>query len=136
MSGILVDSNVILDLLTNDPTWGDWSEQILERYSSIGALYINDLIYTEVSVGFQRIETLDQVLQTGNFEHLPMPREALFLAGKVFLQYRRAGGVRTSPLPDFFIGAHAAVSEISLLTRDNNRYKTYFPTIELLTPKN
>ncbi len=133
MSGVLVDSNVILDLVTDDPRWADWSEQMLKRYAGTGSLYIDDLVYAEVSVGFQRIEELDQVLETGGFKHLPLPREALFLAGKVFLQYRRAGGVRSSPLPDFFIGAHAAVSDLLLLTRDKARYQTYFPTVELIT---
>ena len=134
MSGVLVDSNVILDLITDDPRWADWSEQVLERYGGKGSLFINDMVYAEVSIGFQRIEELDQVLVRGVFIHLPFPREALFLAGKAFLQYRRAGGVRLSPLPDFFIGAHAAVSGLLLLTRDRSRYQTYFPTIELITP--
>lgn len=136
MNGVLVDSNVILDLVTDDPLWADWSEQVLERYAGKGSLFINDLVYAEVSIGFQRIEELDQVLVRGGFIHLPIPREALFLAGKVFLQYRRAGGVRSSPLPDFFIGAHAAVSGLLLLTRDRARYQTYFPAIELVTPDN
>jgi hypothetical protein len=104
MSGVLVDSNVILDLVTDDPRWAEWSEQLLERYAGRGSLFINDLISTEVSIGL--------------------------------LQYRRAGGVRASPLPDFFIGAHAAVSDLPLLTRNNARYQTYFPTIELITPAN
>lgn len=136
MNGVLVDSNVILDLVTDDPHWADWSEQILERYAGKGSLFINDLVYAEVSIGFQRIEELEQILVRGGFIHLPIPREALFLAGKVFLQYRRAGGVRSSPLPDFFIGAHAAVSGLLLLTRDKARYQTYFPAIELITPDN
>jgi predicted nucleic acid-binding protein len=134
VSGVLVDSNVILDLVTDDPCWADWSEQMLERYAGMGPLFINDLVYAEVSIGFQRIEELDQVLACGGFISLPIPREALFLAGKVFLQYRRAGGVRISPLPDFFIGAHAAVSGLLLLSRDRARYQTYFPAINLITP--
>jgi len=136
VSGILVDSNVILDLVTDDPRWADWSEQILERYAAKGSLFINDLVYAEVSIGFQRIEELERVMAASGFTHLPIPREALFLAGKVFLQYRRAGGVRASPLPDFFIGAHAAVSGLPLLTRDRARYQTYFPSVELITPEN
>lgn len=136
MNCILVDSNVILDLVTDDSRWADWSEQILDRYAGIGSLFINDLVYAEVSIGFERIEELDKVLARGGFSHLPTPREALFLAGKVFLQYRRAGGLRSSPLPDFFIGAHAAISGIPLLTRDRARYQTYFPTVELITPDN
>ncbi len=136
MSGILVDSNIILDLVTDDPRWCGWSELMLKRYAEIGPLYINDQVYSEVSIGFQRIEELDQVLDFGGFCHLPFPREALFLAGKVFLKYRRAGGMRSSPLPDFFIGAHAAVSDLLLLTRDKARYQTYFPVLELITPDN
>lgn len=136
MNGFLVDSNVILDLVTDDPRWADWSEQILERCAGKGALLINDLVYSEVSIGFQRIEELDEVLASAGFIHLPIPREALFLAGKVFLQYRRAGGIRSSPLPDFFIGAHAAVSGLPLLTRDRARYQTYFATVEIITPDN
>ena len=136
MNGVLVDSNVILDLVTDDPHWADWSEQILGHYAKKGHLFINDLVYTEVSIGFQRIEELDHVLTGCGFIHLPIPREALFLAGKVFLQYRRAGGIRLSPLPDFFIGAHAAVSGLRLLTRDRARYQTYFPATELITPDN
>jgi hypothetical protein len=135
VSGILVDSNVILDLVTDDPRWADWSERILEHYAASEALFINDQIYAEVSIGFHRIEEVDQALFRGDFIHLPFPKEALFLAGKIFLQYRRAGGVRLSPLPDFFIGAHAAVSRLPLLTRDRGRYQTYFPTIELITPE-
>jgi predicted nucleic acid-binding protein len=134
MSGVLVDSNIILDLVTDDPNWGDWSEGMLRRYSETGPLFINDVIYAEISIGFRRIEELDEMLSHGSFAHLPMPREALFLAGKVFLDYRRSGGTRTSPLPDFFIGAHAAVSGYLLLTRDRARYRTYFPTLTLIAP--
>jgi hypothetical protein len=108
---------------------------MLERYAGMGPLFINDLVYAEVSIGFQRIEELDQVLARGGFISLPIPREALFLAGKVFLQYRRAGGVRISPLPDFLIGAHAAVSGLLLLSRDRARYQIYFPAINLITPE-
>jgi predicted nucleic acid-binding protein len=136
VNGVLVDSNVILDLVTDDPRWANWSEQILGHYAEKGHLFINDLVYTEVSIGFQRIEEVDQVLAGCGFIHLPIPRETLFLAGKVFLQYRRAGGIRLSPLPDFFIGAHAAVSGLRLLTRDRARYQTYFPATELITPDN
>ncbi len=134
MKGVLVDSNVILDLVTDDPRWGDWSESMLSHYERLGALFINDLIFAEVSIGFERIEECDETLHKGGFQSLPIPREALFLAGKVFLRYRRAGGNRTAPLPDFFIGAHAAVSDLPLLTRDTRRYRTYFPTVELICP--
>jgi predicted nucleic acid-binding protein len=134
MSGVLVDSNIILDLVTDDPNWGDWSEEMLRYYAKTGPLFINDVVYAEISIGFRRIEELDEMLSHGSFAHLPMPREALFLAGKVFLGYRRSGGTRTSPLPDFFIGAHAAVSGYPLLTRDRARYRTYFPTLTLIAP--
>lgn len=134
MIGVLVDSNIVLDLVTDDPNWGDWSEEMLRRYAKTGPLFINDVVYAEISIGFRRIEELDEMLSHAGFAHLPMPREALFLAGKVFLDYRRSGGTRTSPLPDFFIGAHAAVSGYLLLTRDRARYRTYFPTLTLIAP--
>ena len=134
MNGTLVDSNVILDLVSNDPTWADWSEKMLCHYEQKGPLFINPIIYSEVSIGFERIEVLDRVLTDCYFEWLELPREALFLAGKAFLQYRRQQGSKTSPLPDFFIGAQAAVQQLSLLTRDRGRYRSYFPTIELISP--
>ncbi|GAB4164588.1 MAG: type II toxin-antitoxin system VapC family toxin [Geothermobacteraceae bacterium] len=135
MTGILVDSNVILDLVTDDPTWAGWSEVMLNHYDRQGRLFINDIVFAEVSIGFERIEECDEMIARGGFCTLPIPREALFLAGKVYLQYRRSGGKRTSPLPDFFIGAHAAVSRLPLLSRDRGRYRTYFPTVELITPE-
>ncbi len=135
MNGVLVDSNIILDLLTNDPNWADWSEQKLCRYEQQGPLFINPIIYSEISIGFEQIEALDQAIAGCNFEWLEMPCEALFLAGKAFLQYRRRQGNKRSPLPDFFIGAHAAVSRLKLLTRDHGRYQSYFPTVDLITPQ-
>jgi len=134
MSATLVDSNVLLDLVTNDPVWADWSIGQLDAASLKGALAINDVIYAELSVRFETVEALDALLDRAGIVIRPMPRAALFLAAKVFLRYRSAGGVRTGVLPDFFIGAHAAVSRLTLLTRDIQRYRTYFPTIELVTP--
>ena len=135
MMGItLVDTNVLLDLVTNDPVWAEWSIGQLEAAALKGALAINDVVYAELSVRFATIEALDDLLDRAELQIRPMPRPALFLAAKVFQRYRSAGGRRTGVLPDFFIGAHAAVSELSLLTRDVQRYRTYFPTIELVTP--
>lgn len=134
MKGVIVDSNVILDVFLNDPDWADWSEMMLNQHSTSGILYINSIIYTEISIGFNRIEELDAAITMAGFQILEIPKEALFLAGKAFLQYRRNEGTKTSPLPDFFIGAHAAVLDINLLTRDVSRYHTYFPTIKLITP--
>ncbi|MRG58016.1 PIN domain-containing protein [Phyllobacterium sp. SYP-B3895] len=131
---ILVDTNVLLDLVTNDPKWADWSIAQLEAASLRGPLLINDVVYAELAVRYNRIEHLDAFIDEAGLEIIPMPREALFLAGKVFLQYRKAGGARTGVLPDFFIGAQAAVARLTLLTRDVGRYRTYFPTLTLVTP--
>lgn len=130
----LVDTNVLLDLVTNDAEWADWSQRQLEAAAVRGPLQINDVVYAELSVGFQRIEELDAVLAAAQIEMAPIPREALFLAGKVFQRYRAGGGSRTGVLPDFFIGAHAAVADLPLLTRDVRRYRTYFPTLTLVAP--
>ena len=130
----LVDTNVLLDLVTNDAEWADWSQRQLEAAAVRGPLQINDVVYAELSVGFQRIEELDAVLAAAQIEMAPIPREALFLAGKVFQRYRAGGGSRTGVLPDFFIGAHAAVAGLPLLTRDVRRYRTYFPTLTLVAP--
>jgi len=130
----LIDTNVLLDLITDDPKWADWSIARLEEASLQGALFINDVIYAELSVRYDRIEDLDSMLGDARIEIIPIPRAALFLAGKVFVQYRRAGGVRAGVLPDFFIGAHASVSEHTLLTRDTGRYHTYFSAVKLTTP--
>lgn len=134
MADILVDSNVILDVVTEDPKWSEWSAAQLEKLAESHALVINPIIYSEVSIGFDRIEDLDQALPPDFFRRDPLPWEAGFLAGKCFVKYRRVGGKRCSPLPDFYIGAHAAVSGITLLTRDTNRYKTYFPKLALISP--
>jgi hypothetical protein len=134
MNGLMVDSNVILDIFLNDPNWVDWSEKTLNHFSQTNALYINPMIYTEVSIGYNRIEELENVIQKAGFEMLEIPKEALFLAGKAFLKYRRNKGTKSSPLPDFFNGAHAAVLNINLITRDVSRYATYFPSVRLITP--
>ncbi len=122
---LLVDSNVLLDIFSDDPVWFTWSEQMLSRYARTHDLVINPVIYTELSISFERIEELEASLRTASIGIAPLPREALFLAGKVFLSYRRRGGAKASTLPDFFIGAQAAVQKLPLLTRDVKRYKTY-----------
>jgi predicted nucleic acid-binding protein len=131
---VLVDSNILLDVATNDATWGDASAAALERVANDNVLVINPLVYAEVSVGFATIEDLEDALPRDIYLREPLPYEAAFLAGKCFVEYRRRGGSRGSPLPDFYIGAHAAVSGFRLLTRDVARYRSYFPTVELITP--
>ena len=133
-SDVLVDSNVLLDVLEEDAHWYEWSSTQLQKAADRCSLIINPIIYAEVSVGFQRIEELEEALPLQFFLRTPLPWEAAFLAGKCFIRYRKLGGTKTSPLPDFFIGAHAAVSELTLLTRDSARYRTYFPSIKLITP--
>lgn len=130
----LIDSNVLLDILTDDPAWSRWSSQTLERVLDEGDAVLNPLVYAEVSVSFDRIEDLDEVLPETVFRRESLPYPAGFLAGKAFLSYRRAGGSKSSPLPDFYIGAHAAVAGYRLLTRDAHRYRTYFPHVALLCP--
>lgn len=130
----LVDTNVLLDLATDDPAWADWSVAQLEAASLRGPLFINDVIYSELAVRYERIEDLEAFIEAAGLELVSMPRAALFLAGKVFTQYRRAGGSRSGVLPDFFIGAHAAVERLPLITRDVGRYRSYFPTVMLITP--
>ena len=130
----LIDTNVLLDLVTDDPDWAEWSIGRLDAAALKGALFINDVVYAELSVRFAAIEALEAVLDEAGITLAPMPRPALFLAGKAFQRYRSAGGTRTGVLPDFFIGAHAAVSGLTLLSRDAQRYRTYFPTVDLVTP--
>lgn len=130
----MIDSNVLLDVLTEDEAWFDWSSRALSSCADEGSLVISPLIYAEISVGFEAIEDLEAALPPEVFHRAPLPWEAAFLAGKAFLQYRRRGGARSSPLPDFYIGAHAAVSGFRLLTRDAARYRTYFPSVELVAP--
>ncbi|MBW1727012.1 MAG: PIN domain-containing protein [Deltaproteobacteria bacterium] len=133
MKGLLVDSNVILDIFLDDP-WADWSESALANYSAYTTLYINPIVYTEVSVGFEKIEELESALHKGGFQMLEIPKEALFLAGKAYLKYRADKGIKRSSLPNFYIGAQAAVLDLDLITRDVTRYRTYFPTIKLICP--
>jgi predicted nucleic acid-binding protein len=134
MARTLVDSNVLLDILTDDDEWQDWSAAALARCANSGRLVINPIIYAEVSIGFSRIEDLDAALTSDYFTREPLPWEAAFLAGKVFANYRRRSGARVDPLPDFYIGAHAAVQGYALLTRDPRRYRTYFPRLTLIAP--
>lgn len=133
MIPVLVDSNVILDVATLDPIWAVWSGDALSQAADTAVLVINPLIYAEVSVGYGRIEELEAALADG-FRRDPLPWEAAFLAGKCFADYRRRGGDRRSPLPDFYIGAHAAVAGFRLLTRDVTRYRSYFPGVPLIHP--
>ncbi|HXH56803.1 type II toxin-antitoxin system VapC family toxin [Iamia sp.] len=132
--GTLVDTNVLLDVLTEDGVWLDWALDALSAAAEGGPLFINPIIYAEVSVRFSRIEDLDDTLPPQDYRRLPLPWEAAFLAGKAFVTYRHKGGARSSTLPDFFIGAHAAVEDLVLLTRDAARYRTYFPTVQLKAP--
>jgi hypothetical protein len=134
MTPVLVDSNVILDIATRDAKWESWSSGALERAANEAVLVINPIIYAEVSIGFNRVEDLEQALPPDLYRRDALPYEAAFLAGKCFLAYRRRKGTRTSPLPDFYIGAHAAVAGFRLLTRDATRYRTYFPKLELIEP--
>ena len=131
---VLVDSNVLLDILEEDPVWCDWSSKHLAQFAEDSRLVINPIIYAEVSIGINRVEELEESLPADIFERCALPWEAAFLAGKCFLTYRRAGGARSSPLPDFFIGAHALVQGMPLLTRDATRYRTYFPRLTLIAP--
>ena len=130
---ILVDSNIILDILTEDPNWYDWSASTLETLAEDNKLIINDVIYSEISMSFRYIEELEEIL-TNSFIIQPIPKEALFLAGKVFVKYKNAGGVKQSTLPDFFIGAHASILSIPLLTRDKKGYKNNFPNLKIICP--
>lgn len=130
----LVDSNVLLDLVTDDPNWSEWSLAHLERAALAGPIFINDIVYAETSIRYDRMEALDKMLAETMIEIASMPRSALFLAGKAFRRYRAAGGTRTGVLPDFFIGAHAAVEGWPLLTRDAGRYRSYFPRLTLIAP--
>lgn len=135
MKGLLVDSNVILDIFLNDPNWADWSESVLANHSVHTTLYINSIVYTEVSVGFEKIEDLESALYKGGFQMIELPKEALFLAGKAYLRYKKGRGIKRSPLPDFYIGAQAAVLGLDLITRDVTRYRKYFPKVKLICPE-
>ncbi|MDX5365210.1 MAG: type II toxin-antitoxin system VapC family toxin [Alphaproteobacteria bacterium] len=132
---VLIDTNVLLDLVLDDPVWADWSQTQLEIASAGNRLFINPVIYSELSVGFVRIEELDRFVDDAKLTMLEIPRPALFLAGKAFLNYRKKRGKQTGVLPDFFIGAHAAVAGLPLLTRDRGRYGHYFPSVDLISPE-
>ena len=131
----LVDSCVILDMTTDDPTWSDWSSSALAAVADDdGPVVTNPIIYAEVSVDFAAVEELDEALPADQFRREPLPFDAGFLAGKAFVEYRRRGGLKRSPIADFYIGAHAAIRDYRLLTRDGQRYRTYFPRLSLITP--
>jgi predicted nucleic acid-binding protein len=132
---MLVDTNVLIDVLEDDPDWADWSIAQLQSQSRVHRLAINPIIYSELSLTFSTVEALDQVLDAMELLMLEIPKPALFLAGKAFIQYRRNGGSKNSVLGDFFIGAHAAVSGLPVLTRDIRRYKNYFPSVKLVVPQ-
>jgi hypothetical protein len=132
---VLVDTNVLLDVFEDDPRWASWSQEQLESAALADQLTINAIIYAELSVAFARIEELEQVITQAALSVEPIPREALFLAGKAFVDYRRRRGGKDGVLPDFFIGAHAAVAGCALLTRDVTRYRAYFPSVRLISPK-
>ena len=134
MNGLLIDSNILLDLFTQDPKWYPVSAALLEAAVERLVPIINPIIYAEVSIRFETIEALEDALPKELFRREELPWEAGFLAGKCFLRYRRRGGARSSPLPDFYIGAHAAVRGHAVLTRDPTRYRGYFPTVEVIGP--
>ena len=134
MDSTLIDTNVLFDLLSEDAEWSDWSAAMIAAAADRGAVVINPVIYAEISVRYDRIEDVDLALPSDYFVRAPLPWEAAFLAAKCFARYRKRGGARGSPLPDFFIGAHAAVAGMALLTRDPRRYRTYFPKLTLITP--
>ncbi len=134
MTTTLVDSNVILDVVTEDEEWFDWSASALARQADAGPVVVNPIIYAEAAARFERIEDLEEALPSDYFQRQALPWEAAFLAGRSFVVYRRRGGQRRSPLPDFYIGAHALVAGMTLLTRDPARYRTYFPRLRLVAP--
>jgi hypothetical protein len=132
--GVLVDSNVLLDVATNDPNWGEWSARALAEVAEHATLVIDPIVYAEVSIGYSTIEALDAAIPAALYRREALPWEAGFLAGKCFVRYRRRGGPRHFPLPDFYIGAHAAIGRLALLTRDAARYRNYFPGVEIIAP--
>lgn len=134
MSATLVDTNVLLDVFTEDPVWFGWSSGALERAAESGPLYVNPIVYAETSAHFDTIEEVEALVPPDVYERAQLPWEAMFLASRVYLDYRRNNGTRQSILPDFFIGAHAAIAGLDLLTRDARRYRTYFPTVRVVAP--
>ncbi len=134
MNAIMVDTCVLLDVVTEDRNWFEWSAGALQEAGDNAMLVVNPVIYSELSVGFARIEDLEALLSPDLFDYRPIPREAAFLAGKSFLEYHRRGGAKALPLPDFFIGAHASVESLPLITRDASRFMTHFPRLKLIRP--
>jgi predicted nucleic acid-binding protein len=132
---ILIDTNVLIDVLANDPDWQEWSAECLQRASARGPVAISDMAYAELSSRFESEQQLDLAMSALDIELSRMPKQALFVAGQTFQRYRRAGGPRLSILADFFIGAHAEVLGLPILTRDTRRYRTYFPDVELIAPE-
>ena len=132
---ILVDTNVLLDLVTDDPRWAEWSQQQLDLASAQDELAINEMVYAELSIGYERMEELDAMLVTAGLANAAIPRPALFLAGKAFQRYRSSGGRKNGVLPDFFIGAHAVVADAALITRDSARYRSHLPGIMVIAPR-
>lgn len=130
----LVDTNILLDIITKDPNWHQWSGRTLNELLRIGQIGINQIVYTETSLAFENIETLARTLDTLMLERLQIPDHAAFRAGRAFLEYRRAGGVRTAPMPDFYIGAHTETADLAILTRDVRHYRTYFASVRLISP--
>lgn len=134
MATTLVDSNVLLDILTEDQEWMDWSASALSRAANESRLAINPIVYAEVAARFARIEDLEEAVPAAYYQRLALPWEAAFLAGQCFVKYRRRGGSRRSPMPDFYIGSHAAIQDLTLLTRAPRRYRAYFPTLRIVAP--
>lgn len=132
---IIVDTNILVDIVQNDPSWADWSVQQLLAQSQMHELVINPVIYAELSMMYESVDALEAAVARAELRLNELPRSALFLAGKAFLRYRRQGGTKQNVLPDFFIGAHAAVAGCAVLTRDPQRYRAYFPTVHLITPE-
>lgn len=135
MAATLVDSNVLIDIFARDSAWTQWSSEALTRAGDDGVVFVDQVIYAEISIGFATVEECEWALEAQGIERIPLPWPAAFLAGRAFVDYRQRGGTKRSPLPDFFIGGHAAVAGLRLLTRDPGRYRTYFPTVELISPE-
>ena len=134
MPATLVDSNVLIDIVT-DSRWAAWSDEALIQVLDEGPVFVDQIVFAEISIGYRTAEACQQALDTRGIERIPIPWPAAFLAGRAFASYKQRGGRKLAPLPDFFIGAHAAVAGLRLLTRDASRYRTYFPTVELIAPE-
>jgi predicted nucleic acid-binding protein len=134
VAATLIDSNVLIDIVADDPQWAAWSAEALVEALEEGSVFVDQIVFAEVSIGYRTAEACQQALTVQGIERIPIPWSAAFLAGRAFASYRGRGGPKLAPLPDFFIGAHAAVAGLRLLTRDPTRYRTYFPTVELIAP--